>query len=168
MAGGSHKRNSVRARKDERKAKRRGGPSGSDGPRDDGRGKRRAEPQPESEEEEERPRKKAKEAEKPAKAKPSKSKPESEVSEKKDKGKGKDEGKKKSKELVLPEDDKDVEDREIKWLEYMLKNEAGEDSDGLDGELSLEGGMRADSRYSGFRGQVGAGWQGDYAGRLER
>ena len=41
-------------------------------------------------------------------------------------------------ELVLPEDDGDVEDREIEWLEYMLKKEKGGDgdlSDGLDGEL---------------------------------
>lgn len=45
--------------------------------------------------------------------------------------------KKKKKELVLPEENGDVEDREIEWLEYMLKKEKGEDadlSDGLDGE----------------------------------
>lgn len=46
--------------------------------------------------------------------------------------------KKSKKELVLPEDDGDVEDREIEWLEYMLKKEKGGDgdlSDGLDGEI---------------------------------
>lgn len=46
--------------------------------------------------------------------------------------------KKPKKELVLPEDDGDVEDREIEWLEYMLKKEKAGDgdlSDGLDGEL---------------------------------
>jgi nucleolar MIF4G domain-containing protein 1 len=43
---------------------------------------------------------------------------------------------KRRKELMLPQDDGDVEDREIAWLEYMLKKEKGdEDSDGLDGEL---------------------------------
>lgn len=45
--------------------------------------------------------------------------------------------KKSKKELVLPEDDGDVEDREIEWLEYMLKKEKSGDgdlSDGLEGE----------------------------------
>lgn len=44
------------------------------------------------------------------------------------------------KELVLPElAGGHVEDREIEWLEYMLKKEKAkdEDSDGLDGEISL-------------------------------
>lgn len=50
---------------------------------------------------------------------------------------------KEKKELVLPEaDGGHVEDREIEWLEYMLKKEKAkakeEDSDGLDGELNAE------------------------------
>jgi hypothetical protein len=53
---------------------------------------------------------------------------------------------------VLPEDDGDVEDREIAWLEYMLKNEKGEEDgleDGLDGESggSCVGLDEADGRH---------------------
>lgn len=77
---------------------------------------------------------------------------------KKDKGKEKEKAKK-SKELVLPEDDGDLEDREIKWLEYMLKKEGGEDSDGLDGMCGTRKGV-ADGRYSRLRGLAGTGWKG--------
>lgn len=88
------------------------------------KGKRRASPEPESEEEQ-APKKKAKGAQGTT------------VLAQLVKDKAEAKQKKSKKELVLPQDDGDVEDREIEWLEYMLKKEKGGDgdlSDGLDGE----------------------------------
>lgn len=71
-----------------------------------------------------------------------KAKAEEQKPAKKDKDEEKKKKKKDQKELVLPQDDVDVEDREIAWLEYMLEKEkAGDDdmSDGLDGECEQGG-----------------------------
>ncbi|GMK55154.1 hypothetical protein CspeluHIS016_0202100 [Cutaneotrichosporon spelunceum] len=134
--GAAHRPNTVRGRKEERKAKRKGPP-----PR---------------QHEDEAPRKKAR----PAAEEPSRlqdRKAAAEPKAPKDKGKAvaepeapKGRGKAKSgpektdkkskKELVLPEEDGDVEDREIAWLEYMLKKEGGEEAgleDGLDDILGF-------------------------------
>ncbi|BEI81480.1 hypothetical protein CcaverHIS002_0206400 [Cutaneotrichosporon cavernicola] len=118
--GASHRPNTVRGRKEERQAKRKG---------------------PAPREHDEAPRKKARPAAEPkAKEGKAKAEPKAKAEAKHEKeGKSKPE-KKSKKELVLPEDDKDVEDREIAWLEYMIKNEGGEEAgleDGLDDILDF-------------------------------
>lgn len=93
------------------------------------KGKRRASPEPESDEEQ-APKKKAKGTQGTT------------VLARLASDKAETKKKNSKKELVLPEDDGDVEDREIEWLEYMLKKEKGGDgdlSDGLDGELGSSG-----------------------------
>lgn len=116
MAGAGRRPTTVSARKEARQAKRKGPP-----PR-----------------EEEAPRKKAKPAPTEVKAAPAakSSSEKGKDEEPKARGKEREKAEPKKKELVLPEDDGDVEDREIAWLEYMLKNGGEEDGldDGLDGE----------------------------------
>lgn len=103
----------MRRRKEERKASRRGTqPQPQSTRREPVRAKRPATASPEPAPEPEPVKKKAK-VDKPVADKPKT---------------------KKKKEIVLPQDDVDVEDREIAWLEYMLSKEKGEDIDGLDGE----------------------------------
>lgn len=121
LTAGSSRSNGPARRKAERKAARNPEPPVS-------KGKRRGD------DEEDAPRKRVKEARE--EATPRKPPPVEQTQKPKVEKQGPPKEKKKKQELSLPDQDGGaVEDREIEWLEYMLKKEKGkeEDSDGLDG-----------------------------------